>query len=289
MIDGVHFEIPSRIVINSDILEFKSYRDRDRAKYNGFILDRYAQVCKVNGSIHKYFNNGEHNYNDFTLSDYRKAIDDLGKVLDINPELIRIGRIEIGVNIDLDKDVSVYEFLSSVFMLKHNIPDRLGQIGLVFKFREYDLKIYCKELVKHKDKLRIELVVKHKTKRNAIIKEMATYCNTLKDLENPNVWRAFGNELLNMFDSLIIIDKENIDYNSLTHKERKLLINGSNPFYWKREWTRQTRYNHLKRFLEIIRTKEGNQMKDKIRRKIGTKIDNLIGANTNNITSCILS
>lgn len=280
MIDGIHFEIPSEVVTNSDILEFRSYGDRYRAKYNGFILDRYAQSCKVNGSIHKYFNDGQHNYNDFTIKDYREALNDLSKVLNINPEVIRIGRIEVGVNIDLDTDFNVYEFLSCVFMLDYKAPEKLGQIGFVFKFREYELKIYCKELDKHKDKLRIELVIKHKTKRNAIIKEFAPYCNSLEDLADPRIWRAFGCELLKVFDSVILIDKDNIDYNSLTPKEQKLLINGGNHFYWKKGLSRQTRNNHLKRFVDILETKGGNRIKNEIRQKIEVKIDNLICIDT---------
>lgn len=274
MIDGLHFKIPSEVVIDSDILEFTDHRDSYRAKYNGLIFDRYAQICKVNGSIHKYFNNGKHNFNDFTLSDYKYALNDLSKVLNINPEIIRIGRIEIGVNLDLD--INVYEFLSCVLMLGYKMPEKLGQIGFIFKFKEYDLKIYCKELDNHKNRLRIELVVKHTTKRNAIIKEFAPYCNTLEDLTDPNIWRAFGCELLKVFDKIIIIDKDNIDYTSLTTKEQKLLINGGNPFYWQKEWSRQTRNNHLKRFAETIRKKGGDRIKNEIKRKIETKINDLI-------------
>lgn len=276
MIDGIHFEIPAETIMQSDILEFRSNGDRYRAKYNGLILDRYTQSCRVNGSIHKYFNNGVHNYNDFTLSNYIAALNDLSKVLNIAPEFIRIGRIEIGVNIDLDIDTDVNEFLSSVFMLEYKIPEMLGQIGFIFKFREYDLKIYSKELDKCRNRLRIELVVKHKSKRDVIIKEFAPFCNTLEDLTNSNVWRAFGSELLKVFGNIIIIDKENIDYSSLSSKEEKILINGSNPFYWRKNWSRQTRNNHLKRFLDIIRTKGGNDIKDVVRTKIEAKINELI-------------
>lgn len=274
MIDGIHFEIPAESIVNNDILEFRSNGDRYRAKYKGLILDRYAQSCKVNGSIHKYFNNGLHNYNDFTLSNYIEVLNDLSKVLNVSPEFIRIGRIEIGVNIDLDVDI--YEFLSSVSMLEYKIPEALGQIGFIFKFREYDLKIYRKELDKCQ-RLRIELVIKHKSKRDVIIKEFAPFCNTLEDLANSNIWRAFGLELLKVFGSIIIIDKENIDFDSLTPKERKLFINGINPFYWRKDWSsRQTRNNHLHRFLDIIKTKGGNSIKETVRAKVEAKIKELI-------------
>lgn len=277
MIDGLHFEIPSEAVTNSDILEFRSNGDRYRAKYNGLILDRYTQSCKVNGSIHKYFNCGLHNYNDFPLSNYVEALRDLSKTLNITPATIKVGRIEIGVNIDLDIDADVSEFLSCVFMLDYKTPEPLGQIGFVFKFKEYDFKIYAKELDRYKDRLRIELVIKHKSKRDAIIKEFAPYCNTLEDLANSNVWRAFGYELSKVFENIIIIDKEKIDYDSLTPKDVKLLINGMSPLYWGKRWSnRQTRNNHLNRFLEIIKAKGGNTIKEEIKAKIEAKVNELI-------------
>lgn len=277
MIDGIHFEIPSEAVTNSDILEFRSNGDRYRAKYKGLILDRYTQSCKINGSIHKYFNDGLHNYDDFTLSNYIQALNDLSNVLNINSDSVRIGRIEIGVNIDLDIDTDVNEFLACVFMLDYKIPEPLGQIGFIFKFREYDLKVYSKELNGYKDRLRIELVIKHKSKRDAIIKGFAPYCNTLGDLTNSNIWRAFGDELLKVFENIIIIDKENIDYDSLSPKEEKLLINGGNPFYWRKNWSnRQTRNNNLNRFLEVIRSKGGNTIKENVKSKIKHTINKLI-------------
>lgn len=278
MIDGIHFEIPTEAVTDSDILEFRSNGDRYRAKYNGLILDRYAHSCKVNGSIHKYFNDGLHNYNDFTLSNYIDALNDLSKTLNVSPEAIRIGRIEVGVNIDLDMNTDVSEFLACIFMLDYKTPEPLGQIGFIFKFREYDLKIYSKELDGYKDRLRIELVIKHKAKRKAIIKEFAPFCDTLEDLTNSNIWRAFGNELLNVFDSMVIIDRGNIDYNSLSPKDMEVLAKGcSSPFYWRKNWsTKRTRSNHLNRFLGVLKAKGGNTIKEHIRAKIEARINELI-------------
>lgn len=276
MIDGIHFEIPTEAVHNSDILEFKYQGNKYRANYNGLIIDRYTHTCKVSGSIHKYFNNGEHNYNDFSLSDYKKAICDLGKVLNINPEVIKINKIEAGVNIDLGDNLNAYDVLSSILMLNYKIPEKMGQIGYVFKFREYDIKIYAKSLKQYPDKLRIELVIRHKTKRSSIIKEYTPYCNTLEDLGNPEVWKAFGNELILIFDKIIIIDKENLDYNNLTTKETKLLLNGGNALYWKRDWSRQTRHNHLKQFIELIKSRSGTQVKDELKHRMVNKIDTLI-------------
>jgi len=66
MVDGVSFDIPSEAVQDSDILEFKRYGNGERANYKGLIITRDNLSCSVRGSLHKYFNDGKHNYNDFT-------------------------------------------------------------------------------------------------------------------------------------------------------------------------------------------------------------------------------
>lgn len=85
MVDGVSFDIPSEAVQDSDILEFKRYGNGERANYKGLIITRDNLSCSVRGSLHKYFNDGKHNYNDFTLSDFINTVSDLEKTLKNNP------------------------------------------------------------------------------------------------------------------------------------------------------------------------------------------------------------
>lgn len=274
MLDGVSFDIPSEAVQDSDILEFKRYGNGERANYKGLIITRDNSSCSVRGSLHKYFNDGKHNYNDFTLSDFIRTISDLEKTLNINADIIRIGRIEAGVNLDIDIDVD--EFIGSVILFNNMIPVSTSQ-GVVFQFREYDVKLYRKELKGHKDKLRIEIACKHKSKRDRIIKEYATYCNTLSDLTNAKVWQAFGHELESICDNLILIDREGIDYTHLKPKDAELLTKGISPFYWTKKWNnRMTRNRHLNRFVELSSIYGGSNIQEKIKKATIAKIKELI-------------
>lgn len=56
------------------------------------------------GSLHKYFNGGNHNYNDFSINDFNDTIDKL--ILKYNCDLrnFYIKNLEIGVNLKLDYD-----------------------------------------------------------------------------------------------------------------------------------------------------------------------------------------
>ncbi|MFT4221472.1 hypothetical protein [Dysgonomonas sp.] len=274
MIDGIHIDIPSEAVQDSDILEFKRYGNGERANYKGLIITRDNLSCSVRGSLHKYFNDGKHNYNDFTLSDFIRTISDLEKTLNINADIIRIGRIEAGVNLDIDMDVD--EFIGSVILFNNMIPVSTSQ-GVVFQFREYDIKLYKKELKGHKDKLRIEIACKHKSKRDRIIKEYTTYCNTLSDLTNSNVWQAFGSELETICDNLILIDREHIDYTHLKPKDAELLTKGISSFYWTKKWnSRATRMRYLDRFVELSSLYGGSNIREKIKKATIAKIKELI-------------
>lgn len=274
MVDGVSFDIPSEAVQDSDILEFKRYGNGERANYKGLIITRDNLSCSVRGSLHKYFNDGKHNYNDFTLSDFIRTISDLEKTLNINAETIRIGRIETGVNLDIDMDVD--EFIGSVILFNNTHPTTCDN-GIIFKLNDYDLKLYRKELKGHDNRLRIELAIKKKRKRESIIKEYATYCNTLSDLTNAKVWQAFGNELQSICDNLIIIDREGIDYTHLKPKDAELLTKGISSFYWTKKWnSRATRMRYLDRFVELSSQYGGSNIREKIKKATTTKIKELI-------------
>lgn len=288
MVDGVSFDIPSEAVQDSDILEFKRYGNGERANYKGLIITRDNLSCSVRGSLHKYFNDGKHNYNDFTLSDFINTVSDLEKTLNINAETTRIGRVEAGVNIDLDTDID--EFIGSVILFNNTIPVSTPQ-GIVFQFREYDIKIYKKELKGYKDRLRVEVACKHKSKRDRIIKEYATYCTTLSDLTNSNVWQAFGNELESVCDNLILIDREHINYSNLKSKDAELLTKGVSLFFWTKKWnSRATRMRHLDRFVELSSKYGGNDIREEIKTATASKIKELINIENTpqNVTDCTL-
>lgn len=274
MIDGLHFDIPTEAVQDSDILEFKRYGNGERANYKGLIITRDNLSCSVRGSLHKYFNDGKHNYNDYTLSDFIKTISDLESTLNINAESIRVGRIETGVNLDINMDVD--EFIGSVILFNNTHPTNCDN-GIIFKLNDYDLKLYRKELKGHNNRLRIELAIKKKRKRESIIKEYATYCNTLSDLTNIKVWQAFSHELESICDNLIIIDREGIDYTHLKPKDAELLTKGISSFYWTKKWnSRATRMRYLDRFVELSSLYGGSNIREKIKKATTAKIKELI-------------
>ena len=289
MLDGITlYNIPLDAVTNSDVLEFKPRGDRrEDSRYNGLILSRNEDACRLRGSIHKYSNGGRHNYDDFPLSRFIHTLDDLCRTINIEPQAVNLSGFEMGVNIDVE---NVDKVLNSVLLLNNTEPTRKkGYIK--FEFADYAIKIYSKELEGYKPKLRFELAVKSKRKKSSIISNFIKKyklssldyisCNRLSDLTNSNIWLIFADELMDIYNNILIADIDSIDTSKLRKKESEIITKGTKPNYWNAEnWnSRATRNRHLKKFEETI-SKHSSKLKEEIRAKISTKIGKLIDVET---------
>lgn len=66
--------------------------------------DENIGYLTVSGSLHKYWNNGWHNMNDFFLDNVKESVNSLSEFLEIDIGSMRMRQLEIGVNIKLDLD-----------------------------------------------------------------------------------------------------------------------------------------------------------------------------------------
>ena len=284
MIDGITLSnIPIEAVTNSDILEFKPMGNREEARYNGLIISKSETSCRLRGSIHKYFNGGEHNYNDFTLLDFVNALNDLCRTINIEPQTIRLTGFEIGVNLDVN---NIDRVLDSILLYNNAEPTKRKGITR-FVFAEYEVKIYKKELKGYKPKLRFELALRRSRKTKSILsnylkkhksKEYIS-CNTLSDLTSSLIWQIYSQELLTVFDDIVMVDTDHLNLSELSKKNRELVTSGLAPGYWVRDWSnRMTRNRRLKRFKDILNS--SSTLKEELREQISSKIKELINIET---------
>lgn len=78
-------------------------RPRQTAFYRDFRFRRYdSGLTIIEGSLHKYWNNGEHNYNDFSLKDVKIVLSEFLDVFKISPGDANITQLEIGLNIQIE-------------------------------------------------------------------------------------------------------------------------------------------------------------------------------------------
>ena len=96
------------LLFKNPILDFRSLVNRDTGEFKPKRVATYKNIkitiadsgfIELSGSIHKYLNDGIHNYNDFTYTDYKVALNRTYEDFGIMPENMWIQNLEYGVNI----------------------------------------------------------------------------------------------------------------------------------------------------------------------------------------------
>ena len=88
------------LIINTKTGEFNSY-------YKGLEFKIYEPTEKtmhkrltIEGSLHKYWNNGAHNFNDFGIVEVNQVVNELEYLFNIDTSFCILRQLEIGVNIN---------------------------------------------------------------------------------------------------------------------------------------------------------------------------------------------
>lgn len=84
--------------------------------YYGNEANNWHRRITLEGSLHKFWNNGKHNYNDFGINELLEVLKILKNKFGITPKNCYINQIEIGVNLIVA--FSVYSFLLCCIMHK---------------------------------------------------------------------------------------------------------------------------------------------------------------------------
>ncbi|MBL4676395.1 MAG: hypothetical protein JKY70_09365 [Mucilaginibacter sp.] len=170
---------------------------------------------QITGSLHKFWNNGDHNYNDFNVANLKKCIEDLQDMFDINPYTARLSNLEYGVNLVVPFQVS--NFIKSIFCYRFkgfNLSNNGSFFGKYLDMAHYKIKIYDKGKQFHRSEniLRIEKCIK----KMEILSSEPLY---LVDLLNPKIQRKCFDQILKVFDNILF--NETLKINALTVPEKK--------------------------------------------------------------------
>jgi len=242
MIDGykiLHLPVNIDELLNNDLLLFPlkvSERDGEildkprHAEYWGQIFTLKNNNVRLKGSLHKYHNNGLHNYNDFYFTELKNVIFDLCYKFNITPEITEFNNLEFGVNILIP--VKVEEFLKSVINYKgtafHKFNIR-GAKGIECEKDHFIIKIYDKGLQYNRqgNLLRFEI----KVISMQYFKDNGVKIKTIADLLNITELFKLKDILRGVFDRILVYDNS-IKETKLNAKERLNLSNGRNSTYW---------------------------------------------------------
>ena len=254
------------------------------ALYNGLEFKIYDNgTITLSGSLHKYWNKGAHNYNDFNFNAFTDVLNDLKSKFNIVLENCILKCLEVGINIIPPlptNQILDYCFLHKTKPFENIINSDEGKYKQV-QHSQYIIKIYNKAL-HYKSKefdiqteiLRFEIKYKKMQKLN----EQGIY--NLKDLFEYGL-HNFKDEVLTEFNNILF-------YDNTIQSDSKQLVHYKNPLYWIGLLNRPKNdlFNyHRKHLKKIILTSSQNiqlQTAEIMSKKIGflnsntTQIDPLI-------------
>jgi len=238
----------------------------------------------IEGSLHKYKNGGEHNFDDFSYCSLVETIRDLCSRFKINPAEANVHNVELGVNIIIpfdptevtDRCILLFNSRGLIKPSPITKNDAQGfERGVRFELTEYCLKVYNKG--KQYNQIQNILRVEYKTKKARIIGgigivNLLDLCNIekLRDLTELHLYPTFDQLLLDEF-----VDESAMNKLEQKHFHQRLNFSG----YWKKASRTQRKRN--KDLLQDIYSKYSmSDIKALVRNLMKQKVDQLLQLTT---------
>jgi len=193
-----------------------------RNKFGGHVL---------NGSFHKFSNDGLHNANDYFLSGLQNTLNQLYVDIDLNADITPVNGFEFGVNIKLPfnpnnalKCLILHKFNKGSYSKNYK---EFEYINHIFKF--YNKSGLTKTEPYHSENiLRIEV----KVKKMIYIKQKKVHCRVASDLLDVAVWFQFEQILIEIIHECLFIEFTPAEIQSLSMNDRIKYLEYCNSQYW---------------------------------------------------------
>ena len=181
----------------------------------------------LSGSLHKYWNSGAHNYNDFNFEAFLNVLNDLKEKFNIVPEQCILKCLEIGINITPPiptNQILDYCFLHKTKQFEYQKNSDEGKYKQV-QHAQYIIKIYNKALHYKSKGFEINTeIMRFEIKYTKMQKLNEQGIFNLQDLANFGLLN-FKGTLINEFNNILFYD------NSINSNSRSI-SNYKNPLYW---------------------------------------------------------
>lgn len=224
----------------------------------------------IHGSIHKFYNDGLTNANDFTLHQYYEALKQVEALVKIPIERFKIENIEFGVNIKTQ--ITARKLLTYIIcdgwrrFAQLDAKDIKKGLQIGGKNSDSEIKIYDKGKqsgTNEKNLLRIEVKVKKLRYFNRFGKNGI---KTISDTLNPEKVGLLGQYLAKLWNEFIVYDNS-IKEADLTNDEEKSLLKYKNPVYWS-EMDFRRRYNERAAFDALMKKYSPSAIQSEIQKAI---------------------
>lgn len=209
----------------------------------------------IQGSLHKYFNDGVHNYNDFTFSNLKDILQDLTDKFHLIPELCILQNLETGLNIKLP---------FKPLLILDNLLQYKGKEFIKPLHADYYQCVRDRYLIKIYDK-----GTQYRVKENILrfeIKYIKMYelnnagIFNMQDLLDFKNWELFTLLLLERWQQVLFYDTS-VRGKELTKIQQKNLHKYSNPYFWRNLTNRKKRFFHLTSYKKVIKKYSDNRHK----------------------------
>jgi hypothetical protein len=210
------------------------YKDKDGGEcsilileYKNLVITIYKnKVAILTGSLHYFYNDGIHNYNNFTFTNLVNTLEEVAKLLEIELHQIIVQNIEFGVNIILP--FLVQNITNNVLI--HNKKEFLKPYDFDYRraqHQRYWIKVYNKgkQFNRPENILRIEL----KYKKMVDLRKLGLH-NCL-DLTNKHLYTQLLAILLDKWRNTILFDFT-IDKNQLKPLHYIKYLEFQSQNYW---------------------------------------------------------
>lgn len=211
------------------------------AFYNSLEFKIYDNgTITISGSLHKYWNAGAHNYNDFNFDAFLNVLNDLKEKFNITPEQCILKCIELGLNITPPKPTN--EILDYCFLHKTK-PFEYQKNSYEGKYKQcihsqYIIKIYNKALHYKKDfDIKTE-IMRFEIKYTKMERPNKLGVFNLNDISKLG-FKYFENEILTEWQNVLF-------YDTTIDAKSKRLSNYQNPIYWTELTKKPTKTNYYK-------------------------------------------
>ena len=247
------------------------------ASYKGLEFKIYdTGTITLSGSLHKYWNDGAHNYNDFNNEAVLFILNDLNTKFDIDPSKCILKCLEIGINIT--PLVPTNEILDNCLLHKTK-PFEYQKNSDEGKYKQvqhsqYIIKIYNKALHYKSKGFKIkDEIMRFEIKYTKMQKLNEKGIFSLQDLINYGL-QNFKDTVLKEWQNVLFYDNT-IQIDPLSTKSKKALLEYSNPNYWTGLLANnQTKnFTYHKNKLKKIVSKNSKKIQDLTAETIGKKID----------------
>lgn len=241
MIDGIKLELKNpdfahqiRLNPNFDFINEVNEKtgvieDCKTAKYKNITIRVFnSGLVLITGSLHKFKNNGVHNYDDFNFNEVIVMIDEMQKLFEFDLNKVKIDNLEFGVNIT--PPIPTKEVLKHLVCHKREPFKQITYPNSDYrecKHQQFIIKIYdkAKQYNQTEQILRVEV----KCFKMGELNRIGIYY--LSDLLNIDVYPVLGQMLTETWDEILYID-HTVNTNNLTLKQRENFKNWRNPLYW---------------------------------------------------------